>query len=608
MRNESKFNTVSASTQRKALIYTRISTDRQQREGDGLRSQERTCRDYAAVHGLEVVKVFSDVMSGRIAERPGMREMLAYLHKNQHLNPVVVIDDISRLSRDLVAHISLRNEIAAAGGDLQSPKATFSDDPVEQMPERMLAMIAEYDVIMNARRAIDRQKARKRNGYWCFPVPPGYKYIEDPSRGGKIVVRDEPLASIMAEALQMFASGQLASQAEMQRHLEAQPIFPKNKQGKVYKQRIKNYLTNPLYAGYLIYKPWDIAFMRAQHEPLISLEDFQRIQNRLNGRPAFPVRKDINEDFPLRGFVLCDDCGEPFRGAFSKGRGGKRYGYYVCHTKTCSSYGKSIKKAEVEEGFEQLLGALKPRPEIISIASEMFRMLWDKHRAAFEERRHAAQEALKAVQKRLEGVIARAVSATQPSLIAAYEGEIERLDRQRAVEEERLANMDSEGGLKLPDFDKAYRTAMEFLANPLNLWLSERIEHRRAAVRLTFASQLRYARNEGYRTAEIALPFRVLGDMATPGSSMVRAAGLEPARPCGRQILRLLRLPIPPRPRLVRGPILHAFAGWARAGVRALSHRRKSPPRVRPVRQTRPGSRIHPLPARRKQSRPRFAR
>ena len=528
MRNESKFNTVSASTQRKALIYTRISTDRQQREGDGLRSQERTCRDYAAVHGLEVEKVFSDVMSGRIAERPGMEEMLAYLRQTGRTRPVVIIDDISRLARNLRDFLDLRAEIDAAGGELQSPKAKFSDDPIEQIPERMLAMIAEYEALVNARRAKDRQRARIQNGYWCFPTPPGLKYVEDTGRGGKVLVRDEPAASIITEALNMFASGQLSSQAEMMRHLEAQPGFPKNRQGKVHKQRIKEYLTNPLYAGYLIYKPWGIHLTKAQHEPLISLEVFQRIQNRLNGRPAFPVRKDINEDFPLRGFVLCDDCGEPYRGAFSKGRGGKRYGYYVCHTKTCCSYGKSIKKAEVEEGFEQLLGALKPRPEIVSIASEMFRVLWDKHRAAFEERRLAAQEALKAVQKRLEGVIARAVSATQPSLIAAYEGEIERLDRQRAVEEERLANMDSEGGLKLPDFDKAYRTAMEFLANPLNLWLSERIEHRRAAVRLTFASQLRYARNEGYRTAEIALPFRVLGDMAPPGSSMVRLEGLEP--------------------------------------------------------------------------------
>lgn len=43
-----------------------------------------------------------------------------------------------------------------------------------------------------------------------------------------------------------------------------------------------------------------------------------------------------------------------------------------------------------------------------------------------------------------------------------------------------------------------------------NLWSSEHLEDKRAAVKLTFASALRYSRSEGFRTADLSLPFKLL--------------------------------------------------------------------------------------------------
>jgi hypothetical protein len=39
---------------------------------------------------------------------------------------------------------------------------------------------------------------------------------------------DEPLASIVAEALEIYAAGRLASQSEVKRHFESKPDFPKS--------------------------------------------------------------------------------------------------------------------------------------------------------------------------------------------------------------------------------------------------------------------------------------------------------------------------------------------------------------------------------------------
>ena len=83
-------------------------------------------------------------------------------------------------------------------------------------------------------------------------------------------------------------------------------------------------------------------------------------------------------------------------------------------------------------------------------------------------------------------------------------------------------------GRPLQSFDESHRTAMTFLANPRYLWSSDRLEDKRMVLRLVFADKLPYQRNEGYRTAQIALPFRVLNDFKGGKSGMVRPTGFEP--------------------------------------------------------------------------------
>lgn len=66
----------------KAVIYCRVSGAKQVREGDGLASQETRCREFAGFKDYEVVQVFKDDMSGKLAARPAMMEMLQFLRKH----------------------------------------------------------------------------------------------------------------------------------------------------------------------------------------------------------------------------------------------------------------------------------------------------------------------------------------------------------------------------------------------------------------------------------------------------------------------------------------------------------------------------------------------
>ena len=127
-----------------AVIYCRVSGVKQVREGDGLASQEARGRKYATRKGYNVVRVFKDDMTGKVADRPGMAEMLAYLNVHKNDEMVVIIDDISRLARGLEAHLQLRSDLLAAGGRLESPSIEFGEDSDSQLVENLLASVSQH--------------------------------------------------------------------------------------------------------------------------------------------------------------------------------------------------------------------------------------------------------------------------------------------------------------------------------------------------------------------------------------------------------------------------------------------------------------------------------
>lgn len=108
----------------------------------------------------------------------------------------------------------------------------------------------------------------------------------------------------------------------------------------------------------MVYEPWNISLRKGQHEPLISLETFQKIQERFHSSAQIPARKNINDDYPLWGFVTCT-CGTPLTACWSQGKI-KKYPYYLCHNRDCSHNRKSIPRQKVEGEFEALLKRLEP--------------------------------------------------------------------------------------------------------------------------------------------------------------------------------------------------------------------------------------------------------
>ncbi len=510
--------------QAKAIIYCRVSSKKQRSQGSGLDSQEHRCRMHAMSKGYEVEAVFPDDVSGGgdFMKRPGMVALLQYLERHAHTNYVVIFDDLKRFARDTIFHWKLRHELAAYGAHVECLNFNFEDTPEGEFVETIVAAQGQLERKQNRRQTLQKMKSRLEKVYWVFQAPVGYRYQKSEG-GGKVLVRAEPQASIIQEALEGYASGRFQIQAEVKRFLESRPEFPRDSKGEVRAQRVTELLTRVTYAGYVESPDWGVSLRSGRHEGLISYETWQKIQHRLKENAKAPARKNLSKDFPLRGFVTCGDCGTPLTGGWSRGRHA-HYHYYLCQKKGCESYGKSIRRDELEGEFETLLRSLKPTEGLFRLARAMFEDLWDHRLASLKSMNRSLEAEVVKIERKIGQLLDRIVDAQSSSVISAYEQRIAALEENRIEVKEKIVSC----GRPVRGFDEMYRTAMDFLASPYKLWASDRLEDKRAVLKLTFADRLAYVRNEGYRTAKTTLPFKVLEHFCGGESRLVGPVGLEP--------------------------------------------------------------------------------
>jgi len=197
------------------------------------------------------------------------------------------------------------------------------------------------------------------------------------------------------------------------------------------------------------------------------------------------------------------------------------YPYYFCDNKKCSNYRRSIRKEKLEKEFEQLLGTIKPPKPLFDVIEAMFRDFWDERHKLCEERTDQARIELKKLERQEQQFLDRLVQADNPSLIVAYENRVKDIGKQKLILRERIDRKER----PQKGFDETFRTALDFVQNPQKLWVSGDIMAQRTVLKLTFEENLKYSRNEGFRTALTTCPFRFFRDFRPDNSLMVRHKG-----------------------------------------------------------------------------------
>ena len=118
----------------------------------------------------------------------------------------------------------------------------------------------------------------------------------------------------------------------------------------------------------------------------------------------------------------------------------------------------------------------------------------------------------------------RILDTDVPSVVGAYEEKVRKLEAERALIREKLAD----SSVPAMAYEDTVRTALDFLSNPWILWRSEDFEARTTVLKLAFVERLRYCRDKGFRMANVSLPFKVLGGFSGGKGKMVHPRGFEP--------------------------------------------------------------------------------
>ncbi|MCD1628105.1 recombinase family protein [Seohaeicola saemankumensis] len=451
-------------------------------------------------------------------KRPGMRAMLAYMEAQKGKNYVVIFDDLKRFARDTRFHLELRSELASRGATPECLNFKFEDSPEGKFIETMMAATGQLEREQNRRQVKQKMMARVEAGYWVFRAPVGYKHVQAKGGGGKVLVPNEPLSSVVREALEGYASGRFASQAEVQRFLESNPHFPKDtKDGRIRPMTITRLLKKVVYAGYVEAPKWGVSVRKGQHDALISFETHQRIIDNIEGKKRAPAaRKDYNVDFPLRGFVACKCCGNAMTGAWSKGCR-KHYAYYRCETRGCDAKSKSVPRAKLEAGFEEIMQRMAPSRGLIEIAGMMFQDAWALKEQTMREERAAWKSQIKTIDSEIENTLDKIIEAENKSVIRAFEKRIEKLERQKIVLSEKVSGV-------LPDRhtkSECMELSLSFLSNPWKVYKNGGHAAKQTVLRLAFQEPLTYCPKEAYGTPKFSFPFKVLGEITRAKKEMV---------------------------------------------------------------------------------------
>jgi len=323
-------------------LYIRVSTQRQASEGDSLEAQQnamhRLIEDRKQLDGWEVESVTPYIEAGRSGKdmnRPQMQRLQADVRDGKI--DVVIAFKIDRVSRSVRDFLNLWHFFEEHNVELVILKEKFdTSHPAGEFLMVILLGFAQMErrVIGDRTQAVMEDRANRglSNG-GCR-----YGYKSDPKERGRLIP-DPEWAKIIQENF-FDAVERLGSAGAVQRELieRWQITVPKRdtRSGKVIggkpftKQQVMRILRNPLYIGQII---WGEIVCENCHEPLISKEQFERVQAILDQTTKHRSNRTAGRgrDYTLRGLVRCR-CGAVMTPKSATGRNGK-HRYYECTRK-----------------------------------------------------------------------------------------------------------------------------------------------------------------------------------------------------------------------------------------------------------------------------------
>lgn len=326
---------------------------------------------------LGSAKVAEFVDPGRSArsidQRPEFQQMIAYLREHPNVRYVIVYM-LSRFARNRLDDALMVATLERLGVKLISAvEKNIDDTPTGRMLHGMLAVINEYASSQSAEDVRYKMGQKAKNGGTITRAPVGYlntiEHVED--RRVRTVAIDPVRGPLIRTAFELYATGEytLADLADelYERGLRMARNGRHPERG-ISPNRLAVVIRDDYYTGWITYE--DEKY-RGRHEPLVSEDLFDRVQDIANSRTKAQELRRVHHH-ELKGSLCCGSClrrhGERRRMILSHAtnRYGNVYRYFFCNGRYDHSCELPyIPIGQVEEAVEEHYATVRFTPVFI---------------------------------------------------------------------------------------------------------------------------------------------------------------------------------------------------------------------------------------------------
>ena len=346
------------------ILYVRKSTEDKSKQVQSIEGQLQIMKKRADTEGFVIVRTIEESKTAKTpGVRPGFKQIVGLIESGEadgiicwHLNR------IARNPKEMgeIQQLLIDEKLKA----IVTADRTYRPEDNALLMSIETGMSTQYvrDLSVSVRRGM-QQKVEKG---WT-PRQPTIGYIND--RELRIIINDPERYGLVKLAWEMLLSGEysvnhIARVAAKEWGLTIRPS--RNRGGKpITDTHMHRVFKNKFYAGIITYKGQEYP---GNHEPMITLEEFEYAQRLISRKTTYRKRRDEKIDHYLyRGLITCGECGC----SITFTRKTRRHNTYeYCH---CTKRRKQLQCSQPAIKQEHLTEMLKNEIKQYEIGDEFYK-------------------------------------------------------------------------------------------------------------------------------------------------------------------------------------------------------------------------------------------